>query len=406
MRYLFRRLALLILPILVILAVCAFYSNFSLNKANIKQENGIGSKYRGGLLVPDREWFLANIKHWNPGKSMQKAKGSFDWRDFGGKDYTTSVKDQGFCGSCASFAALSALESVMEVEHETPEANYNLSEQHLFACSGGNCQSGIYQDAIMDELKHNGVPVEDCFRYKSGDWGDDYPCSDTCSDWVDTAVSIKDYWYVGTRDLIKSAIEKGPVIAGIEITSGLENYSGGVFQGSDCHGPEYVNHAVALVGYNDSDQYYIAKNSWGKSWGEKGFFKIAYGKCGIEAWVIKIDYDTDALPDDDQDDDQDDDSDDDSFEKDDCTGLIGRLYSECSASLVIDGESLNEVSALAQCETTSDLWRCVNACGEHDNVTDCESFFTCLENRCEISAVTDKSDKSNDEESGGSSCGK
>ena len=46
-----------------------------------------------------------------------------------------------------------------------------------------------------------------------------------------------------------------------------------------------INHAVQLVGYYMNDgpvPYYIAKNQWGASWGDKGFVKIKYGGnvCG------------------------------------------------------------------------------------------------------------------------------
>ena len=40
-------------------------------------------------------------------------------------------------------------------------------------------------------------------------------------------------------------------------------------------------HEVAVVGYNDTGSYWIAKNSWGSGWGDAGFFKIAYGQCGF-----------------------------------------------------------------------------------------------------------------------------
>jgi len=35
-------------------------------------------------------------------------------------------------------------------------------------------------------------------------------------------------------------------------------------------------HAIVLVGYNndDSDPYWIARNSWGSDWGDRGYFKV------------------------------------------------------------------------------------------------------------------------------------
>ena len=41
-------------------------------------------------------------------------------------------------------------------------------------------------------------------------------------------------------------------------------------------------HCVSLIGYDDAQGCWIAKNSWGTDWGESGYFKIAYGQCRIE----------------------------------------------------------------------------------------------------------------------------
>ncbi len=37
-------------------------------------------------------------------------------------------------------------------------------------------------------------------------------------------------------------------------------------------------HAIIIVGYNNSGQYFIVKNSWGTGWGEQGYFRIAYSE--------------------------------------------------------------------------------------------------------------------------------
>jgi hypothetical protein len=41
------------------------------------------------------------------------------------------------------------------------------------------------------------------------------------------------------------------------------------------------NHAICVIGYDDTQNCWICKNSWGTGWGDSGFFKIAYGQCGI-----------------------------------------------------------------------------------------------------------------------------
>ena len=50
-----------------------------------------------------------------------------------------------------------------------------------------------------------------------------------------------------------------------------------------------LDHAVTAVGYGTDSKgqdYYIVRNSWGASWGEKGYINIAAvagkGICGIQ----------------------------------------------------------------------------------------------------------------------------
>ena len=66
----------------------------------------------------------------------------------------------------------------------------------------------------------------------------------------------------------------------------LREYTRGVFDGCNEEIDQVVHpHAVVIVGYgteNDVD-YWIVKNSWGKWWGDRGYFKIRRGvhMCGI-----------------------------------------------------------------------------------------------------------------------------
>jgi hypothetical protein len=44
-------------------------------------------------------------------------------------------------------------------------------------------------------------------------------------------------------------------------------------------------HATLIVGYDDTQNCWISKNSWGRSWGDNGFFRIAYGEVKIDDYA-------------------------------------------------------------------------------------------------------------------------
>ena len=88
----------------------------------------------------------------------------------------------------------------------------------------------------------------------------------------------------------KSAIYTyGPITAGVCAGSGWDAYSGGVFstnETSQCGGS--TNHQIILVGWNDSEQYWILRNSWGTGWGIDGYMHIKYGVSRVgegTSWV-------------------------------------------------------------------------------------------------------------------------
>merc|ERR1712168_907344 len=55
----------------------------------------------------------------------------------------------------------------------------------------------------------------------------------------------------------------------------------GIFDDASCG--TSINHAVACVGYDTNQNYWIVRNSWGTSWGESGYIRMVKGKnmCGM-----------------------------------------------------------------------------------------------------------------------------
>ena len=77
----------------------------------------------------------------------------------------------------------------------------------------------------------------------------------------------------------------GPVQGGFTVYEDFMHYSGGVYKHTT--GSMLGGHAIKIIGWGNEDgqDYWLVANSWNTTWGIKGFFKIAFGECGIEGQV-------------------------------------------------------------------------------------------------------------------------
>jgi hypothetical protein len=196
-----------------------------------------------------------------------------DWRNRNGRDNVSPVKDQGGCGSCVSFGTTGALESMVIVEHDV---TLDLSEAELIFCGGGSC-GGWWPDNAITYVKGSGVSQESCFPYQAHNM----PCV-TCSGRAGEAIQVANSVVVNAvADRKHYLWNVGPMIAVFQVFDDFFGYSSGVY--SHVTGSLAGLHCVEVVGYDDFAGCWICKNSWGSSWGDQGFFKIAYGQCEIDS---------------------------------------------------------------------------------------------------------------------------
>jgi C1A family cysteine protease len=217
----------------------------------------------------------------------------FDWRNFNGHNYISAVKNQGSCGSCVAFATAATVESAARIYKNLPVDSSDgstfedLSEAHLFYCyaasKGRNCGNGWWGSDALEFCKTQGVVPQSLYPYTAGDQG----CS-VSGDWENKVTQLSSYHEITSGDEIKAWLSsKGPLSTGFKVYEDFFHYAGGVYR--HVSGNEVGGHAVACVGYSDSQGAWLCKNSWDSSWGMGGYFWIGYGECGIDASMLAVD---------------------------------------------------------------------------------------------------------------------
>jgi C1A family cysteine protease len=210
------------------------------------------------------------------------APASFDWRNVGGRNFVTPIENQGGCGSCVAFGSVAPVESLVRIRRNDPNLAVDLSEAQLFFCYGpktgaGKCPAGgWWPDPAYQSMMTGGVVDAQCFPYTDKD----QPCK-LCSDWQKRLTWISGWGKPTSIPEMKNCISTfGPTTACFTVYEDFFHYTNGVYR--HVTGGVVGGHCVCIVGYDDGQGCWIAKNSWGPNWGEGGFFRIAYGQCGID----------------------------------------------------------------------------------------------------------------------------
>lgn len=231
-----------------------------------------------GLVVDEAELnataaAIANANQATILYSAFAAPAAVDWRNNGG-NFVTPIRDQQSCGSCVSFATCATFEARLNIACRTPGQDRNLSEADLFYCGCGNCcGTGWNFPPALDYCRNTGVAPESAFPYTPGN----QPCRSGLTGRTRITSWTSLLAIAERKDVIA---RKGPVVAGMAVYQDFYAYRTGVYR--HVTGSLVGYHAISVVGYEDTPGCWIAKNSWGPGWGDGGFFRIAYGDCGID----------------------------------------------------------------------------------------------------------------------------
>lgn len=193
---------------------------------------------------------------------------SIDWRE---KGAVTPVKNQGGCGSCWAFSATETMESAYQVASGklltlAPQTYVNCVKNPNTCGGTGGCE-GATMELAFNLTVQTGIALESDIPYRGSD--------QTCKAYK-AAVKCTGYVKNPTNDAAAFETALATMPQAITVAAGAwQFYGGGLFKGcsSGLFKSNTLDHGVQAVGY--TQDYWIVRNSWGASWGEKGFIRIS-----------------------------------------------------------------------------------------------------------------------------------
>jgi C1A family cysteine protease len=208
-----------------------------------------------------------------------------------------AVYDQGMLGSCTANAIGGAIEFdrlKQKLTDFVPSRlfiyyNERVIEGTVYSDSGAQIRDGIKSVASQ------GVCPEPEWPYDITKFTQKPPAKAYADAVTDRAVSYQSL--IQDLNQMKGCLASGyPFVFGFTVYESFE--SAAVAQSGHAPLPEpreraIGGHAVMAVGYEDSHQRFILRNSWGSGWGMDGYFTLPYAYLiqsvlSSDFWTIRI----------------------------------------------------------------------------------------------------------------------
>jgi len=194
------------------------------------------------------------------------------------------ILSQGSCGSCWAFASTEVLSDRLCIA-SGGKVDVVLSPQFMVSCDKSKskgCGGGYPYDAFK-YMSTTGAPLNSCVPYK----GTNGICPSKCTT---ATVPFSKYYcksgsamkLSGVTNIMNQIQKDGPVVSVYNLYSDFYNYKSGIY--THVSGKSLGGHVVKVIGWGSTNgvNYWIAANSWGTSWGEKGFFRIKFGEVSFD----------------------------------------------------------------------------------------------------------------------------
>jgi C1A family cysteine protease len=212
------------------------------------------------------------------------------------RDECPAVYDQGQLGSCTANSIAGALEFDQIKQKEQPFTpsrlfiyyNERAIEGTISSDSGAQIRDGV------KSVNQQGAPPETDWEYDISKFADKPP--QKAYDDAKKHEAILYQRLTPTLPQLKGCLAAGyPFVFGFVVYESFESQevaSTGEGQLPKTGEKQLGGHAVLAVGYDDDQQRFIIRNSWGSGWGMGGYFTLPYpyllqGTLSSDFWTIR-----------------------------------------------------------------------------------------------------------------------
>lgn len=207
------------------------------------------------------------------------------------RQFDSPIANQGSLGACTAFAVVKGLREFLLIRDGKPLVP--LSPLFLYYKEReweGNVDrdSGARLSTGMKVLQQVGTPPEEIWPYVVANFAiEPVPLAmATASQYKVSGIKPLD----GLKAIKAEIDKKNPVIFAMTVYQSFAKPVNGVIPVPDTDNEKILGgHAITCVGYDDSKDLLIMKNSWGATWGDKGYFYMPYKlfEMGIvrDAWT-------------------------------------------------------------------------------------------------------------------------
>ena len=224
--------------------------------------------------LPDHRDFLYAV----PTEVLVRLPPSIDLRD---QYQFPPIYDQGELGSCSANAIAGAVEFDLIKQKQKrvfiPSRLFLYYNERAMEGTVTSDSGGQIRDGIKSEAKQGDCP-ENLWPYDITKFAVKPP-----KQCYDNALKYKAFNYqrlVQDLNQLKGCLFSGyPFVFGFTVYASFESPQVAQTGHAPMPAPgEQVigGHAVMAVGYDDSNQWFIVRNSWGESWGMEGYFTLPY----------------------------------------------------------------------------------------------------------------------------------